>query len=192
MNPKRLIEFFEHIERLKRTERSGFSYYGVTNPESVADHSFLVAYITLVLGMIEKEKNHNFNLEKAVEMALIHETGESLISDLHLKARELLGKEQVALGELKAVSELVSILEEDAGKKILRLFEEFERGDTPEAKLVRGVDKLELMLSAALLEKNGVKNLDRFFNSDFNNNNVSLNKLTLELATILKDMRKGT
>ncbi len=72
-----IIRFFSKIRKLKEIERSGWVVSGVKKPESVADHSFGVALLVMLLG-----KNKNIDLEKALKMALIHDLGEAITGDI--------------------------------------------------------------------------------------------------------------
>ncbi len=50
MNTDGLIDFIAEAGKLKRIPRTGWVESGVPDPESVADHSFRVALIALVLA----------------------------------------------------------------------------------------------------------------------------------------------
>ncbi len=163
----KLLEFFEEIERLKRTPRSGWSYYGITTPESVAEHTFMVAILTLIFGRLLEKEGEKLDLDKAIRMALIHELGETKIGDLHLKAREYL-KECVADAEWKAVLDTAALLPSSLSSEITELYKEFEAGTTPEAKLVRALDKVELLIQAYTYTKSGYKNLDKIWKGSAN------------------------
>lgn len=163
----KLLEFFEEVERLKRTPRSGWSYYGIKSPESVAEHSFMVAILTFIFGRLLEKEGEKLSLDKAIKMALIHELGETKIGDLHLKAREYL-KECVHEAEWKAVLDTVSLLPSSLSSEIRELFKEFEAGETKEAKLVRALDKVELLIQAYIYGKSGYKNLDKIWKGTAN------------------------
>jgi len=45
-----ILKFMEEVLRLKRTPRSGWAYYGIEEPESVAAHNFSVALLALILA----------------------------------------------------------------------------------------------------------------------------------------------
>jgi putative hydrolase of HD superfamily len=158
-----LFYFLENVYRLKRTPRAGFWYYGVRDPETVADHIFGVAILTYVFcHHLNSEQKMELNIEKALKMAIIHELGEALIGDLHLESRKYLGK-CVEEGERKAFSEMAESLPENLKEEVKNLYEEFEKGETPEAMLVRSLDKVDLLLQAYVYEKSGYRNLDKFF-----------------------------
>ena len=162
-----LLKVFEDALRLKRTVRSGWPYYGIKDAESVADHSFGVAFVTLLLGKILKSQGIEIDMEKALAMAIIHEIGESRLGDLHLESRRHLGKETVRQAEESAVRDVFSQLGH-LGDELTAIWKEFEDGQTTEAILVRAADKVELMLQALEYEKAGYRNLDLIFSAPEN------------------------
>lgn len=183
-----ILNFFEEVFRLKRTPRAGFWYYGVKDPESVAEHVFGVALITYISGKILKEQGENLNLERAIKMAIIHELGEALIGDIHLEARRYLGK-SVEAGERKAFEDMASTLPDSIKEELLDLYEEFDKGETIEAKLVRSADKVDLLIQAYVYEKTGQKNLESFFNEDKNFEFIKQVPFFAELIENLKQRR---
>ncbi len=50
------------------------------------------------------------------------------------------------------------------GNEYIQLWEEFESGTSPEARFIKQVDKLEMVLQASIYERQGWDNLDEFFN----------------------------
>ena len=62
------ITLIHTLENLKKTKRTGWIRAGVVNPESVADHSFRMAFLALILG-----KDMGVDTQKAVCMALVHD-----------------------------------------------------------------------------------------------------------------------
>ncbi|MEO0230674.1 MAG: HD domain-containing protein [candidate division WOR-3 bacterium] len=183
-----ILNFFEEVFRLKRTPRAGFWYYGVKDPESVAEHIFGVALITYISGKLIIEKGQNLNLERAIKMAIIHELGEALIGDIHLEARRYLGK-CVDTGEQKAFEDISSTLPISLRDELLELYEEFNQGKTIEAKLVRSADKVDLLIQAHIYEKTGYKNLESFFNEDKNFEYIKQVPFFAELIENLKKRR---
>ncbi|RKY97039.1 MAG: hypothetical protein DRQ03_06300, partial [Candidatus Hydrothermota bacterium] len=87
--------------------------------------------------------------------------------DLHLKAREYL-KECVADAEWKAVLDTAALLPSSLSSEITELYKEFEAGTTPEAKLVRALDKVELLIQAYTYTQSGYKNLDKIWKGSAN------------------------
>jgi len=78
------IKFARICGKLKSTRRTGWVYSNVPEPESVADHSWRVAAMCLLLreqGNHGRDKN-TFNISKAIEMAIVHDLAESIVGDI--------------------------------------------------------------------------------------------------------------
>lgn len=151
------MKFFMEIGKLKNIERSGWIAEGVKNPESVADHSFRVALMVLVLGKDRKD----IDLNKAVKMALVHDIAESQIGDIlvdwkikyhgekagRLKDNNRHGvtqEEKIRIEE-EGMENLVSLLGA-GGKEIFDLWKEFEGRKSKEAVFVKSVEVFEMLL----------------------------------------------
>lgn len=151
-----LIEFFEFVLALKTIPRKGWQKrLGMKNPESVADHAFGVA----VLSMILSDKR-GLDSAKAIKMALLHDLAESVTGD-------------ITPGEMSPAKK--KKLEHLAMKKILSgmrksyhtIWAEYEKGVSKEAKLVHQVDKLEMALQARRYNNSGIskRKIAPFFDS---------------------------
>ena len=162
-----IMALMKDVLRLKRTVRSGWPYYGVRDAESVADHSFGVAFLTLILAGELKRRGVEIDEEKALKMAILHEIGESRLSDLHLEARIWLGFEHVSKAESSAVSAVLNQIGE-MGEELKAIWQEFEDGQTVEAVLVRAADKIEMMLQGLEYEAEGYRALDPIFTAPQN------------------------
>lgn len=138
-----LIEFLHKIGRLKKTKRLGWVHYKVPNPESVAEHTFRTAVLALVIS-----EKLGFDKNKCVKMALIHDLAESLVGDL--TPWEGVGEEEKHEREKKAMRELTEKLDNE---EILELWNEYEERNTPEAKFVWELDRVEMLLQAYEYEK---------------------------------------
>ncbi len=165
---KDVLEVMEHVLRLKRFNRSGWCYYGVFSPESIADHSFSVSFLAMLLVEFFKDRGYEVDEARVMKMAVLHEIGESRLGDLQLDARRLLGMEHISRVERRAVSEIL-----EAFPELSKLWNEFEDGETVEALIVKIADKLELLLQALDYEKRGARNLDKIFGDSENRKNFS-------------------
>jgi putative hydrolases of HD superfamily len=132
-------KFMGHVGKLKQIERSGWVRSGIQNPESVADHSFRVTFMALVLA--DKAK---VDQNKAIRMALIHDLAESLVGDL--TPMDKVTSEEKSRLEEEAFTKICSDV--DNGSELVRLFKEYETGETAEAQFVKRLDKMEIMFQA--------------------------------------------
>ncbi len=119
---KEVLKLIEEVERLKFTLRSGWMYYGIKDPESVAEHSFMVSFLSLIIGLMLIKRNEDVDLKKILIMSLIHELGEVKVGDIHLVAKQYLGLENVDRAERNATFDLLNNLAFDELKEI---YEEF-------------------------------------------------------------------
>lgn len=127
----------EYCGKLKRLPRKGWVLNHVNDPESVADHSMRTSFLALTLCPPEVDKS------KAVQMALIHDLAESIITDITpLDGVTLEDKYQ---RESAAWTQISKSLDNDDMQK---LWQEMEDGKTDEAKFVYQLDKLEMLIQA--------------------------------------------
>ncbi len=154
-----IIQFLEEVGKLKSIKRTGWIKHHIPDPESVADHSFRVAVMSLVLA-----EKAGIDANKCVKMALVHDIGEAKVGDLiKFDAKGYLpGYEEKLLNESKAVEEITGLI---GGKVYDSLFKEYSENKSKEARFVKQVDKLERALQALEYEKKVRIKLDEFFQS---------------------------
>jgi len=182
---EKILDLFEHFERLKNTPRTGYTYFGIKHPESVAEHSYMVSFISMVLALLLKDEGMDIDVEKTLMMAILHESGE-----VHRMARKYIGNETVEHAEEKAAEDLFSLLPDNVKKKITDVYLEFNRRESNEAVLVTSADKLELLFFAYLLEKWGHTNLEAFFEHRGNLDMIK-NPLARNLVDVLFEKRRA-
>ena len=72
-----ILDFFKTAANLKKISRQGWiDKLSISEPESVADHSYSMAVIGMVISDLE-----NYNSEKIIKMVLLHDLAESKIGD---------------------------------------------------------------------------------------------------------------
>lgn len=154
-----ILKFTEIICKLKRTTRTGWELHHVPQPESVVDHSFGVAILAMILA-----PKARVNQEKVIKMALIHDLAESLTGDIvtEIGSKIISDPLNKKVEEFQAIKNIFSLID---GKEYLELFKEFEENQTPEAKFVKGLDKLEMVIQAREYEKLYKINLETFFDN---------------------------
>lgn len=174
-----IIEFVKIISKLKALKRSGWVKNNIPDPESVAEHSFQLSLLTMVLA-----SKFGLNVARAIKMALIHDLGEAEIGDIVTvrSGKKLSNHKAKLLKERLSVEKISSLLDSE---EIISLFEEFEENKTAEAKLVRQLDKLEMSFQAYEYEKLYQKNLDEFFiTTEAILENAELKKIFYELKSL--------
>ncbi|KAK2963178.1 putative metal-dependent phosphohydrolase [Blattamonas nauphoetae] len=156
MDQSHLLHFLHTISQLKNLPRTGW-VGRVQNPETVSSHIFRTALLPLVLN------EPTLDVNKCVKMGLLHDLAESLIGDLTPDQAATVNKHEL---EKQGFQQLVSDLPDPISKDFLDLWLEFEEGTTPEARFMKEIDKLEMVLQAREYETDqpGV-NLEPFFTS---------------------------
>lgn len=163
MESDRLFEFLQIASKLKKVKRSGWiSEAKVEDPESVADHSFMCTLLAMCFGDLK-----SLDVQKVMRMALLHDIHEVIIGDYDRSAKEKIGSLQMKAMEKKAISEVLSSLPARLKTQYFSLWEEFENQKTPEAILVKEIDKIEMVIQALEYQRAGYdpKRLDTFWNS---------------------------
>ena len=156
-----LLAAYLEINHLKQLYRQGWLRVGISREqcESVADHIY--AMCMLVWLVADAGLAPGVNRDKALRMVLAHELGEIYTGDIipgdHVPLEEKQRLERSAL--LSVAGKLPN------GQEFVDLWEEFEAGATPEARLVRQLDRLEMALQALVYEKQGHQHMDGFYHS---------------------------
>ena len=175
------LDFFRVVGKSKRLPRTGWVREKIKNPESIAERSFRVGVLSMILSDELK-----VNKEKLMKMSLIHDLGETYTGDLVWTRGEIVDinmREEKEKKELRGMIKLFNSLEN--GSQFIKIFEEMIDGITEEAKVFWQIDKLEMALQALEYELEQNKNLDEFFmNADLVIREPVLRKI---LEEILKE-----
>ena len=157
-----VLAFALDAGKLKTLSRSGWVREGIPNAESVADHSYRVALLALMLGPRLQLKT-----ERVVTMALLHDLGESKIGDI-VTARG--AHKTVHRGEkdAKEAVAMQQLLEGVSRADLLEIFKDFQGGDSPEAQIIHQLDKLEMAIQAYEYEQAHHVQLQEFFDNAVN------------------------
>lgn len=143
-----LVSFFRIVCNLKRIKRSGWiDKSKITSPESVADHSYLMCVMAMVLAEIM-----NLDSGHIMKMVNIHDLAESLVGD-HMPDR--ISSEEKRLQEDKAIKKIISKLPSSLQEKYFDIWNEYNDNITISAKFVHNIDKLEMALQAKEYEFEG-------------------------------------
>lgn len=146
---------------LKRLFRQGWLKRGLPEGtcESVADHSFGTALLALLIaGRPPFEKVER---ERAALMALVHELCEVYAGDI-TPSDGVAGEEKKKLERAS-----LSLVLEDCPEAdfLAELWEDFEEEESPEARLVKQLDRLEMGIQAAVYRAEGAGSMEEFITS---------------------------
>ena len=167
MDGDALLDVFVETTNLKRVPRAGWLQRGVPRVESVAEHSFGVAFVALALvDLVNSESDRGsgqaaLDLEKVLAMALLHDLAEVRLTDLPVSAVQLFPEAAKSRAEASAIGDLLAPL--PAAGRWAALWQEFEDRSTPEGQLVRDADKLEMMVQCLRYEQAGSRGLGEYW-----------------------------
>ena len=166
--------------RLKELKRKGWLYKDIPGSESVADHSFGVAMLALIVPLPK-----GINREKLIKMALIEELGEIESGDIvwekgaHINLKK---RRKQIVSEKKTVNKIFDIVDNE---KLKNLLLEYLEQKTKTARFLKELDKLEMVLQALEYEKKvHPSKLNEFWiNADKYIKNKRLREYFLELKS---------
>lgn len=158
-----ILRFWSLALRLKRLRRTGWLDRGVTGPESAADHSWGVALLAWLLA-----RDHpQLDRERILLLGLIHDLPEAVAGDPtpfddvrdaagviatdHFSTAPGYSKAARAAkqhAEAAALDDMLRDLPAGLAADIRAAWHEYEAGQSPEARFVRQIDKLETLLQA--------------------------------------------
>lgn len=144
---KNVLEFMHIVENLKKNKRTGWYHHRIEKPESIADHMYRMAILSMLLS------DHNLDIGKCVQLCLVHDLAEALVGDI--TPLDDVSKEEKLRLEKEGIDHLVNglLCESKAGKRIEELWNEYEDRETLESKTVKDLDRFELALQGVEYEK---------------------------------------
>ncbi|MCP4629118.1 MAG: HD domain-containing protein [bacterium] len=142
---KRIAHLLFEAKILKEIPRSGYQFLGV-GQESVAEHCFSTTFIGYVISQLESE----IDALKLISMCLIHDLPEARVGDLNT-----VHKQYVTADETGALEDAVRGL--DFGRNLKELMQEYNDGNSKEARLAHDADQLALILELKDLMDIGYK-----------------------------------
>ena len=141
MATKRLedqIRFILEIDKekniLRQTHISGFA-----RQENDAEHAW---HMATMVYLLKEYANEKIDLAKTMMMALIHDVVEIDAGDAYAYDTQALATQK----EEKAAQRIFGLLPDDQRDELRALFEEFEKGETPEAKFANAMDNFQPLL----------------------------------------------
>ena len=140
LNLLKQIEFIKEIDKLKYIQRRT-RLFNSDRHENDAEHSWHLAMMAIILA---GHSNAAIDILKVVKMVLIHDiveidAGDTFIYDTqknHTNTEE----------ELEAAKRIFGLLPADQAKELIEIWQEFEEGQTAEAKFAKSMDRLEPLL----------------------------------------------
>lgn len=131
-----ILEADKEKNILRRTHLSGNG-----RRENDAEHAW---HMAIMIYLLKEYANEEFDMAKAMLMALIHDIVEIDAGDTY--AFDSKGMETKEVREAQAAKRLFGMLPEDQGEELKSLFEEYEANETSEARFVRVMDNFQPLL----------------------------------------------
>jgi putative hydrolase of HD superfamily len=134
------IAFIKEIDKLKYIQRKTKLFNSERN-ENDAEHSWHLALMAIVLA---DHSDAPIDVLKVVKMVLIHDiveidAGDVFIYDM-IKSHSNTDEERVA------ANRIFGLLPKNQAEELIAIWEEFEAGETNEAKFAKSMDRLEPLL----------------------------------------------
>ena len=134
------VAFIKEIDKLKYIQRKT-KLFNSDRHENDAEHSWHLAMMAIVLA---EHSDQPIDILKVVKMVLIHDiveidAGDTFIYDTvknHTNTDE----------ELLAAQRIFGLLPEEQAKEFIAIWQEFEDGQTDEAKFAKTMDRFEPLL----------------------------------------------
>ncbi|XP_062545221.1 5'-deoxynucleotidase HDDC2 [Armigeres subalbatus] len=139
------VKFLELVGNLKHIKRTGWVLRNVKDCETISGHMYRMGMMSFLLdGQQGLDRIH------VMELALVHDLAESIVGDITPYCG--ISREEKLLKEFSAMTEIAELLG-PSKDKLLELFNEYEEGKTPEAKFVKDLDRLDMVMQAFEYEK---------------------------------------
>ncbi len=130
------LAFFTAAGALKDTLRSGHT--ATRRPESTAEHSWRLCLMAVAL----EDRLPGIDHKRLLQMLVLHDLAEAIHGDI--PAPEQAGDKTA--DERAALEELLGPLPAETADRLRAIWDEYNARSTPEARLAKGLDRLETVL----------------------------------------------
>jgi putative hydrolases of HD superfamily len=149
----KIIDFIIELDKLKTVTRKTRVLHE-DRYENSAEHSWQIAMLAASLTSYAVEP---IDINRVIGMLLVHDIGEIDTGDTIVYAEEGLAERKVA--EKQAVTRIFSLLPIEEADKFMSLWQEFEDGQTAEARFAHAADRaMPVLLNLANNGQSWVEN----------------------------------
>lgn len=134
------VDFIHEIDKVKYIQRRTKLFNSERN-ENDAEHSWHLALMAIVLS---GHSNQDIDLLKVIKMLLIHDIVEIDSGDIFLYDSQVSHTNTEA--ETIAARRIFGLLPRNQADELIAIWQEFEAGETAEAKFARAMDRFEPLL----------------------------------------------
>ncbi len=161
------IELAQFLDRLAALPRTGWLLRGVADAESIAEHTYGVCVVAMLLVDDLRARGLTVDGERVLRMALLHDAAEAFTGDIPMPAKtDALDR---ALEEAEGV-----LLAKVLSPEHLALWKEAEGGQTLESRVVKASDKVQMLIKALTYERQRRGRLDEFWTNTKNRRHMDL------------------
>lgn len=132
------LDFLRRAERLKDTLRCAYTTSGRT--ESVAEHTWRLTLLAITFA----DELPDVDLLKLLKICILHDLGEAVDGDIPAPLQSTTAAKSAK--ERDDFLFLVETLPHDVKSEFVSLWDEYEGGESPEARVAKALDKLETIL----------------------------------------------
>ena len=175
-----ILDFFKNALNLKNISRQGWiDKLSMKYPESVADHSYSMAMMAMVISDLE-----NYDSEKILKMVLLHDLAESKIGDF---TPDQISNDKKQKIENNAFNQIIGQLPNPIKVEYDEIWKEYQDKISPESQIVHQIDRLEMALQAKMYQKSGSSKEDIAIFLETAKSDITHPKLLNILNQILQD-----
>ena len=128
---KQMVDFMAVVGKSKKIHRAGWVREKIKDPESVAEHSFRVSVLTMVIA-----DPLGLDKEKLMKMALVHDLGEVITGDIVWSRGQLIDlkkRNEKENKEKEGIKDIFKLIKTDA--EYVKVFTEMIERTSEEAKI---------------------------------------------------------
>jgi putative hydrolase of HD superfamily len=169
------LTFLREAERLKSVLRTAYTRTG--QQESTAEHSWRLC----LMAMVFETELVGLDMAKLLKLCVLHDLGEALHGDVSAVLQDQ-NPDKSAV-ERRDLQSLMQTLPRALFETFLGLWDEYENAASPEARIAKGLDKLE-----TILQHNQGANpagFDYAFNLDYGSKYMSAHPLLQQIRAVV-------
>ena len=158
---QRVIQTTLALDPLANLPRTGWRLRGVVPCESIAEHSYGVAVVAMLLVDELRARGEAIDGELVLRMALLHDAGEVRTGDIPLPGKSPALKRELEHAEASFVEATLPPPQQEAWRAV-------EQGDSLEARVVKAADKVQMMIKVLAYERQRGAMLEDFWHNPKN------------------------
>ena len=132
------LDFLRKAERLKDTIRTAYTTSG--RAESVAEHTWRLTLLAVTFA----DELPDLDLLKLLKICILHDLGEAVDGDIPAPLQSPSASKSAK--ERNDFLSLVDTLPDEIRSEFVSLWDEYENGESTEARVAKALDKLETIL----------------------------------------------